>query len=66
MGAVLEMRPAGVCRFCGCTDARACEPGCFWIDLERTACSARACVDAFYGEYAPHVQMLLLLIRGGQ
>jgi hypothetical protein len=34
---------AGVCRFCGCDDAHACEGGCFWVDGERTVCSG--CVD---------------------
>lgn len=36
-GAELE---AGVCRSCGCTDARACEGGCSWVDPSHTLCSA--------------------------
>lgn len=29
----------GVCRFCGCTDERACDGGCTWVDPENTVCS---------------------------
>lgn len=29
----------GVCRYCGCTDERACEGGCHWVDDEHTECS---------------------------
>jgi hypothetical protein len=29
----------GVCRVCGCTDERACEGGCYWVDDEHTLCS---------------------------
>lgn len=35
----------GFCRFCGCTEAKACEGGCAWIDAEMTACSADACAE---------------------
>jgi hypothetical protein len=34
--------PRGTCIVCGCTDARACPGGCFWIDEEHTLCSACA------------------------
>ncbi len=30
----------GVCISCGCTEERACEEGCGWIDGMRTLCSA--------------------------
>ena len=30
------------CRVCGCTDERACEGGCYWIDAEQTLCSSCA------------------------
>lgn len=30
---------AGTCRFCGCTDAEACDDGCRWVDTGQTTCS---------------------------
>lgn len=33
-----RMRP-GVCRFCGCTETRACPGGCSWANATRTVCS---------------------------
>lgn len=36
---------AGVCRKCGCTDARACAGGCFWVNSAHTLCSA--CLSRF-------------------
>lgn len=30
----------GTCRQCGCTDDRACEGGCHWVDDGHTLCSA--------------------------
>lgn len=32
----------GVCRACGCTDERACEGGCAWVDVDHTLCSTCA------------------------
>lgn len=29
----------GICRECSCTDARACEGGCSWVDAAHTLCS---------------------------
>ena len=40
-GAVFQ---SGVCRYCRCTDARACWPPCCWIDQAHTVCSADDCV----------------------
>jgi hypothetical protein len=41
-------RPAsGVCRYCKCTDQRACPDGCSWIGAERTVCSNPLCVAKF-------------------
>jgi hypothetical protein len=37
----------GVCRYCRCTEQRACPNGCVWVDEERTLCSASACVARF-------------------
>jgi hypothetical protein len=38
---------AGVCRFCGCTENRACHDPetetCYWVDGRRTMCSACTC-----------------------
>lgn len=42
----LEGQPTtrpGVCEFCHCTDERACEGGCAWVNDEHTICSV--CVD---------------------
>ena len=34
------LRPArGTCSVCGCTDARACQGGCFWVNDSHTLCS---------------------------
>jgi hypothetical protein len=33
---------SGRCRVCGCTDDRACEGGCFWVDKDDTLCSTCA------------------------
>jgi hypothetical protein len=30
---------AGTCRFCGCSEDRACPGGCSWADKARTVCS---------------------------
>lgn len=38
---------SGRCRYCRCTDARACEDGCWWVDAEQTVCSTRTCVERF-------------------
>ncbi|MEW5925968.1 MAG: hypothetical protein AB1941_00640 [Gemmatimonadota bacterium] len=47
---------AALCRYCGCTDARACPDGCYWIhvdpDLAVGVCSAPACVEALSQERA--------------
>lgn len=44
--------PEGVCRWCGCTEARACMgPGgmpCYWADDDHTACSVCEPVMAAY------------------
>jgi hypothetical protein len=36
----------GQCEFCGCTDLRAYEDGCCWMDDTHTLCSNPACVGA--------------------
>lgn len=36
------------CRYCGCTDDRACPGGCFWVTGD--VCSADACVDQLAAE----------------
>lgn len=37
----------GRCRYCRCTDERACPEGCWWIDQEHTVCSNPRCVQRF-------------------
>jgi hypothetical protein len=34
----------GICRYCGCTERRACPGGCSWANLEETVCSAPECM----------------------
>lgn len=40
--------PAGVCRFCGCSEYDACEEGCYWADRTFRLCST--CVPAARAE----------------
>jgi hypothetical protein len=35
---------SGMCRYCRCTQLRACAGGCGWLDAEKTACSAQNCL----------------------
>ena len=35
------------CRYCGCTENRACEGGCAWLNREHTVCSAPACAEKY-------------------
>jgi hypothetical protein len=35
----------GRCRYCRCTDARACDEGCAWLDRHGTVCSSPECVQ---------------------
>lgn len=35
--------PVRSCKFCGCTDDRACPEGCSWVDLGTDVCTA--CVE---------------------
>lgn len=35
----------GRCRWCGCTDERACAAGCAWADRAHTLCSECAAFD---------------------
>lgn len=40
MGQKLPADVEGICRECGCTDERACNPPCVWVDETHTLCSA--------------------------
>jgi len=40
----------GMCRYCKCTEARACPGGCAWLYPERTVCSSPACEAKFVRE----------------
>ena len=42
-----ELRLAGVCRVCGCTEDSPCPGGCAWADKERTICTT--CQDKAAG-----------------
>lgn len=37
----------GMCRYCKCTDRRACPHGCSWLDTDRTVCSSPVCMEKF-------------------
>jgi hypothetical protein len=37
----------GICRYCRCSEMRACRGGCSWIDFQRTVCSTPSCVARF-------------------
>jgi hypothetical protein len=39
----LPHAPRGVCRFCRCTEQRACAGGCGWLDDAQTICSGEPC-----------------------
>lgn len=45
-GALMEAR-SGICRYCLCTDERACPDGCSWYDKAHTVCSTASCVEAW-------------------
>jgi hypothetical protein len=38
---------AGMCRYCRCTERRACAGGCAWLDSARTVCSNPACGESW-------------------
>jgi hypothetical protein len=38
---------SGVCRYCRCTEQRACPGGCAWLDVESTVCSSPPCFAKF-------------------
>jgi hypothetical protein len=46
--------PAGVCRFCGCTERRACPGGCSWADQDKTVCSTNTCMAKLADLHAYH------------
>jgi hypothetical protein len=37
----------GVCRYCRCTEARACAGGCYWLYPEQTVCSNPDCAERY-------------------
>lgn len=41
----------GICRYCKCTELRACPGGCTWIDAERTVCSSMPCKAKMMDDY---------------
>jgi hypothetical protein len=52
------MPKSGVCRFCKCTQRRACRiedilgdvTSCCWVDRKRTVCSNPKCVQKYMAE----------------
>lgn len=46
---LLSAPTRGVCRVCGCTEARACDGGCSWLDDDQTVCTTATCVAAAGG-----------------
>ena len=54
-------RRAGVCRVCGCTDDRACDGGCWWVQPD--LCSA--CVGRLEPDEAHKVRAAALGLEPG-
>ena len=52
----------GTCKYCGCTEAQACQGGCAWIDDEQTICSA--CVRQIAQEELVALSQRELLVNG--
>ena len=54
----LPLTRRGVCRYCGCSDSRACTVrvhlnlwrGCAWMDTEHTVCDHPACTQQWIAE----------------
>lgn len=47
----------GMCRYCHCTEQRACPEGCSWMDTGRTVCSSEACQwKAGMGSFRKRIQ----------
>lgn len=44
---MLTITRPGRCRYCRCTDLRACDEGCAWLDKEHTVCNSLPCVERF-------------------
>lgn len=40
----------GICRYCKCTDDKACTPPCSWVDEAETICSSLSCVEKAIAE----------------
>lgn len=40
----LDPTQRGRCRYCRCTDERACDDGCSWADLQNTVCDSQECL----------------------
>lgn len=56
----------GTCRFCGCTDDRACPEGCSWANRGRTVCSSCVRVDRAWriGDFDRRPNMTRAFARG--
>jgi hypothetical protein len=55
----LPHRRPGRCRFCRCTDQRACPEGCGWYDSRATVCDSPVCVARFRLAVARQLRKLL-------
>lgn len=51
----------GCCRYCGCTEERACPSGCAWVDPEASLCSSPGCLAQ-----VPEEELLELLAAEAQ
>jgi hypothetical protein len=43
----------GICRYCRCTEQRACPGGCAWLYPERTVCSNPDCAEKYVKDNLP-------------
>jgi hypothetical protein len=41
----LKATTPGRCRYCRCTDERACDDGCSWADFQHTVCDSPWCLQ---------------------
>jgi hypothetical protein len=64
MGGAVEIR-SGVCRYCGCTDERACPEGCWWLEETHTVCTNKGCIEKHFAAAKQVIRMLRELAQTG-
>ncbi len=54
------------CRVCGCTDARACEGGCWWLDERDDLCSSCAAAQSHVVRRTRYFSLVIATCNCGQ